>query len=95
MAVYTVDSDAVLSATVALRGTIDRLQSESAGLHAQLVQLQASWTGSAAAAFQTVAEEWRATQRHVEETLASINHALESAGRQYADVEAMNVGLFH
>jgi 6 kDa early secretory antigenic target len=95
MAVYSVDSDAVLTATAAVRGTIERLQAESAAMQTHLTQLQSSWTGAAATAFQVVAEEWRATQRQVEDTLASINQALAAAGRQYAEVEAMNTSLFH
>jgi 6 kDa early secretory antigenic target len=95
MAMYSVDSDAVLTTTAAVRGTIDRLQAESAAMQAQLAQLQSSWTGAAAVAFHAVADEWRATQRQVESSLASINEALAAAGRQYAEVEAMNTSLFH
>ena len=51
------------------------------------MQLQASWTGSAAVAFQTVVDQWRVTQRQVEDSLAGINAALAAAGRQYADAE--------
>lgn len=94
MAVYSVDSDAVFTATTAVRGTIDRLEAESAAMQAHLSQLQASWTGAAAGAFHSVVEQWRATQRQVEETLAAINQALAAAARQYAEVEAMNTTLF-
>ena len=45
MAVFQVDSDAVLASTAAIRSTIDRLQSESAAMLAQLTQLQSSWSG--------------------------------------------------
>ena len=54
MAVFSVDSDAVLATTAAVRGTIDRLQGETQAMLAQLTQLQATWTGSAAVAFHTV-----------------------------------------
>ncbi|HWI30277.1 MAG TPA: WXG100 family type VII secretion target [Microbacterium sp.] len=94
MAVFSVDSDAVLTSTAAMRGTIDRLQAETSTMLTQLTQLQASWTGGASLAFQGVVEEWRATQRHVDETLASISHALGTAGRQYADAELMTASLF-
>ncbi len=94
MAVFSVDSDAVLSSTAAVRGTIDRLQAESNAMLAQLTQLQASWTGAASAAFQGVVEQWRATQRTVEECLAGINAALSLAGRQYADAEQASMSLF-
>jgi early secretory antigenic target protein ESAT-6 len=94
MAVFSVDSDAVLSATSLVQGTVGRLESESTALLAQLTQLQGSWSGSAAVAFQGVVERWRATQRQVEETLGDISAALTTAGRQYADVELTSASLF-
>ncbi|MGU3645232.1 WXG100 family type VII secretion target [Microbacterium sp. C23T] len=94
MAVFTVDSDSILTSTATVRGTIDRLQAESNAMLAQLTQLQSSWTGSASAAFAGVVEQWRATQRQVEESLTSINAALAAAGRQYADTELSTTSLF-
>ena len=94
MAVFTVDSDAVLAQSAAIRGTVDRIQGESQAMLGQLVQLQSTWTGQASAAFQETVERWRATQRQVEEALAAITLALESAGRHYADAEVTNAALF-
>ncbi len=94
MAVYSVDSDAVVATTAAVRGTIDRLQGETNAMMSQLTQLQASWTGSASVAFQTVVDQWRATQRQVEDALTGINAALAAAGRQYADAELATASLF-
>lgn len=94
MAVFAVDSDAVLSSTTLVRGTIERLQGEVGTLLSQLTGLQASWTGAASVAFQTSVEEWRATQRRVEENLAGLNAALSTAGRQYAEAELLTTGLF-
>jgi WXG100 family type VII secretion target len=94
MAVYAVDSDAVLTANTAVRGTIDRLQAETQSMMSQLVSLQSSWTGTASSAFQQVVDQWRATQRQVEESLANINTALATAGRQYAEAEQATTGLF-
>jgi WXG100 family type VII secretion target len=94
MAVYSVDSDAVLAATSAVRATIDRLQAETQAMLGQLTQLQSSWTGSASAAFSVVVDQWRATQRHVEDSLAGINAALTAAGHQYAEAEHATTGLF-
>ena len=91
---YQVDSEAVLSATGAVRSSISRIQSEVSGLHSQLAQLQSSWMGEAATAFSGVVTEWRATQQRVEENLASINQALTHAGQQYAEIEAANARLF-
>jgi early secretory antigenic target protein ESAT-6 len=94
MAVFSVDSDAVLSATATIRGTVDRLQSESTALMAQLHALQTSWTGGASGMFQGTVEQWRGAQRTVEDALASINLALTAAGQQYAEAEQANMSLF-
>jgi 6 kDa early secretory antigenic target len=94
MAVFSVDSDAVLTATAAVRGTADRLEAETSAMHAQLGQLQSAWTGAASVAFQGVIEQWRATQRQVEDALGAISHALAAAGQQYAEAEQLNLGLF-
>jgi len=91
---YQVDSEAVISATGAVRNSISRIQSEVSGLHGQLTNLQGSWTGQAATAFQTVVTDWKATQVRVEESLAAINQALSQAGQQYAEIEANNARLF-
>lgn len=91
---FQVDSDAVFSATSAVRNSITRIQSEVAGLHGQLTNLQSSWSGAAATAFQSVVTDWKGTQQRVEESLAAINHALTHAGQQYADIEAQNARLF-
>jgi len=39
-------------------------------------------------------EQWRGTQRQVEESLANINASLAAAGRQYADTELATTSLF-
>ncbi|HEV7948256.1 MAG TPA: WXG100 family type VII secretion target [Glaciihabitans sp.] len=91
---YQVDSEAVLSATGSVRATIGRLQAEVSGLHGQLLNLQGSWSGHAASAFQSVVAEWTATQQRVEENLAAINQALTFAAQQYAEIESANARLF-
>lgn len=94
MTSYQVDSDAVLTATGTVRASGDRIQSEVAGMMGQLMNLQGSWSGQAATAFQGVIEQWRATQARVDDALASINQALTAAGQQYADTELANLRLF-
>lgn len=94
MAVFSVDSDAVFTASGAIRATVDRLESESASLLSQLTQLQGSWTGAASAAFSGVVERWRATQQQVAASLAEIDSALTVAGRSYAEVEQASTSLF-
>ncbi|MDQ1588517.1 MAG: hypothetical protein QOJ77_1682 [Microbacteriaceae bacterium] len=94
MTTFQVDSEAVLSATSAVRASIDRIQAEVGGLHGQLTSLQGSWSGQAASAFQGVITDWRATQQRVEEGLAALNQALTQAAQQYAEIEAANARLF-
>ena len=91
---FQVDSEAVSTATGAARSSIGRISAEVATLHSQLTNLQSSWTGGAAAAFQSAVTDWNATQKRVEETLSSINTALTTAGTQYAETEAHNARLF-
>jgi WXG100 family type VII secretion target len=91
---YQVDSEAVFTTTGAVRSSMGRIESEVSGLLSQLVNLQASWSGQASTAFQAVVTEWRATQQHVAEAMASINLALGQAGQQYADIEQSNARLF-
>jgi 6 kDa early secretory antigenic target len=91
---YQVDSEAVFTATGAVRGTISRIQSEVQAMHGQLSSLQSSWSGDAALAFQSVVADWNATQLRVEESLQAINSALGQAGQQYADIESANARLF-
>ncbi len=71
-----------------------RISAEASTLHNQLTNLQSSWTGSAATAFQAVVTDWNATQKRVEETISAINTALNTAGVQYAETEARNARLF-
>ena len=84
MSVFTVDTDAVQAANGAAYATMERLQN----------QLQSSWTGAAAAAFQQCSEQWRGAQMHVEQVLGSISAALGSAAAQYADADQYSASLF-
>lgn len=94
MATFSVDSDAVLTATGAVRATADRLQGETSAMLAQLTSLQGTWSGTAAIAFQSVIDRWRAAQRELEAALGDIGLALAHAGNQYAQTEIAATGLF-
>lgn len=91
---YQVDSEAVVAANGTIRAAMGRIQGEVSGLLGQLTSLQSSWTGQAAAGFQTVVGDWKATQARVDESLALISTALGQAGQSYAEVEAANARLF-
>jgi 6 kDa early secretory antigenic target len=94
MSQYQVDSEAVLGATSVVRSSADRISAEVSSMYAQLTNLQGSWSGQAATAFQAVVTDWRATQQRVEESLAAINRALTLAAQQYAEIEAQNARMF-
>ncbi|WP_296198598.1 WXG100 family type VII secretion target [uncultured Microbacterium sp.] len=94
MAVFTVDSDAVLTQSAQVQATVERLRAETQAMLSQLMQLQSAWTGQASSAFHGAVEQWRPAQRHVEEALGAITLALGAAGRQYADAEQANLALF-
>lgn len=94
MASFHVDSEAVLGAHGAIQSTMSRIEADAANLRSQLVELQNSWTGTAATAFQGVVGDWTLTQQRVEQSLAAIGAALGQAGRQYAEVELANARMF-
>ncbi|MDX2025240.1 WXG100 family type VII secretion target [Microcella sp.] len=91
---YQVDSEAVIAATGATRGSIGRLQAEAAALHGNLAGLQNTWSGSAATAFHGLVSEWMAAYQRVEQTLTAINEALAHAGQGYAEVEQQAARMF-
>ncbi len=91
---YQVDSEAVITATAAARGSIGRFQAEAAGLQSNLTGLQSTWSGSAATAFQGLLGDWAAAYQRVEQTLTALNEALAHAGQGYADVEQQAARMF-
>ena len=94
MPVFHVDSEAVQQASSAAQQSISRIQSEVMALHTQLSNLQGSWSGQAATAFQGVVNEWHLTAQRVDESLNSINHALSHAAQQYFEIEQATARMF-
>ena len=94
MPVFHVDSEAVQQASSAAQQSISRIQSEVMALHTQLSNLQGSWSGQAATAFQGVVNEWHLTAQRVDESLNSINHALSLAAQQYFEIEQATARMF-
>ncbi|HLV04688.1 WXG100 family type VII secretion target [uncultured Georgenia sp.] len=91
---FEVDSAEVGSAAARARHSAGVIHTEVAGMMAQLLDLQQTWSGAAAESFAAVAQEWRATQQVVEQSLAQITEALDLAARTYADAESSAHGLF-
>ncbi|MDR1798918.1 MAG: WXG100 family type VII secretion target [Bifidobacteriaceae bacterium] len=91
---FTVNPDAIVTASAQVRASIGAIGADVATMNAHLLQLQSSWTGQAAQAFTATMEQWRGAQRSVETALESINTALTAAGQSYADTEAGNQAMF-
>jgi early secretory antigenic target protein ESAT-6 len=94
MPMFHVDSDAVAHTSSTASASITRIQAEVAALHSQLSNLQGSWTGAAASAFQAVVSEWHLTAQRVDENLTSIQQALTHAANTYQDIEAATARMF-
>jgi 6 kDa early secretory antigenic target len=94
MATFQVNSDELAVKSSAVRGSIDLLRSEVERMQRNLLDLQGSWSGTAANSFQSLLIDWRATQARVEGSLESINSALSTAAIQYAQAEEANTRLF-
>ncbi|MCZ2402590.1 WXG100 family type VII secretion target [Paenarthrobacter sp. Z7-10] len=91
---FNVNSDELASKSQAVRGSIDQLRAEVDRMQRNLLDLQSSWTGSAANNFQSLISDWRSTQVRVEVSLESINTALATAATQYAQAEEANTRMF-
>lgn len=91
---FSVDSEQVMAANANIQQTISRLTAEADSLHAQLQNLQSSWTGLAANSFQEYANRWRNTAAAVDAQLADLGRALAMAANQYAEIEMANQRLF-
>lgn len=94
MSIVQIDVEDLRAKSGAVEGSIGRLQAEVSTMEANLRQLQDTWRGQAAANFQGVLTEWRATQLKVEESLASIRRAMDLAATQYSETEAANAAMF-
>jgi 6 kDa early secretory antigenic target len=94
MTQFTVDSEQVMAANLAIQDTIQRLSSESDRLYGQLVSLQSSWTGVAASSFQDLTNRWKATAAAVDSQLSEVGKSLAIAAQQYSEIEYANQRLF-
>lgn len=91
---FQVDSDQVAAVSAQTRAMAGRVEADVAALLSSLLDLQGSWTGAASAAFQGCVTEWRALHQQVTQSLASLQTALDTSGRQYAEAEAQSLRMF-
>ncbi len=94
MAQFNVNSDDLALKSSAVKGSIDRIRMEVDAMKRNLLDLQSTWTGAAATNFQSLLQEWHATEMKVEASLESINGALSMAATQYAEAEEANARMF-
>ncbi|WP_068396576.1 WXG100 family type VII secretion target [Kribbia dieselivorans] len=91
---FQVDTGRIAGASGDIARISADIEAQTAAMMTRLVALEDAWTGSAAARFQSVVAEWRATQGKVREALDSIGTALGVAGTQYSETEAANLRMF-
>jgi WXG100 family type VII secretion target len=91
---FEVDSAQVASASAAVRASMGAISAEVDQMMRHLLALQGSWQGQAAASFQGVVADWRATQERVRASLEEVGEALAASGRAYEAAEADAVRLF-
>lgn len=87
---FAVDTARIAAAS----GDIDRIagsiEAEVRAMMAKLVSLQDCWQGSASARFQTVMQDWKATEERVNASLQQVSTTLRVTGQDYAQVEETN-----
>lgn len=94
MVQFNVDSAQVAQGALAARRHGESIRSEVQTMTALLTQMEGAWHGGAATAFQSALSQWRTTQHQVESALGSLATALDTAARQYAEVESINAAMF-
>ena len=94
MAQFQVDSEQIQSSSAAVNASIQAIRQSVQGMYANLNNLQSVWRGGAGTQFNAVAEQWRAAQQQMEQSLESIQHALTQASALYAETEMQASRLF-
>jgi early secretory antigenic target protein ESAT-6 len=94
MSRFEVDSTQVAAASAAVQASAQEIGQEVDRMLRHLIDLQASWKGTAATSFQHVVSDWRATQGRVHAALQEIQRALAVAGRQYEEAETAATRMF-
>ena len=91
---FQVDSEQMRSSSAAVSSSISSIRDAVGGMYTNLNGLQQYWTGAAATQFTAVAEQWRAAQIQMEQSLEAIQLALAQASGVYADAEIQASRLF-
>ena len=94
MSRFEVDSAQVQTASAKVSASTTAIRSEVAAMMRHLTELQGTWQGSAATAFNGVMTDWSRTQRRVEQSLDQVTKALNTAAKSYAEAEQHAARLF-
>ena len=92
---FSVDSEQIAAAAGAVQGSVAQIRGSVAAMYTNLNQLQSVWTGGAAQRFATVADQWRAAQQQMEDSLESIQTSLAQASSVYSQAESEAGRLFN
>ena len=91
---YQVDSEQIQSSSAAVNASIQSIRQAVQGMYGNLKNLQSVWRDGAATQFTAVAEQWRAAQQQMEQSLESIQRALMQASTLYSETEMQASRLF-
>ena len=75
---YQVDSEQIQSSSAAVNASIQSIRQAVQGMYGNLNNLQSVWRGGAATQFTAVAEQWRAAQQQMEQSLESIQARIDA-----------------
>ena len=92
MAQFQVDSEQIQSSSAAVNASIQAIRQSVQGMYANLNNLQSVWRGGAATQFNAVAEQWRAAQQQMEQSLAGIRTVCGNRNAGIASVCAVAAG---
>lgn len=91
---FAVDTARIAGASGDIERIAASIEAEVRSMMAKLTGLQDCWRGSAAGSFQSVTQDWSATQERVRASLQQISTTLRLAGQDYEQVEATNRARF-
>ena len=83
----TVSTGDVADKAASIQQTAGEIESLLSVLNAQMQDLAGTWTGPAAAAFQSAYDNWKTTQQQTKASLDEIGASLRNTGQQYDEQE--------
>src|SRR5690625_7348677 len=93
MVQFNVDSAQVAHGALAARRHGEAIRGEVQAMTALLTQMEGTWRGGAATAFQSALGQWRGTQQKGESAVEAIATAVDAAGRHDAHVAKQKISV--